>query len=46
VLREAMDVDSLDTCGVYFDCSPDAGDSWKAIVHGLPPVVSVEVQTV
>ena len=53
VLREAMDVDSLDKCGVYFGttggqvyCSADAGDSWKAIVHDLPPVVSVEVQTV
>jgi len=52
VLREAMDVDSLDTCGVYFGTtggqvyvSADAGDSWKAIVHDLPPVVSVEVQT-
>jgi photosystem II stability/assembly factor-like uncharacterized protein len=52
VLREAMDVDSLDTCGVYFGttggqvyASADAGDSWKAIVHDLPPVVSVEVQT-
>jgi len=53
VLREAMDVDSLDKCGVYFGttggqvyCSPDAGDTWKAIVHDLPPVVSVEVQTI
>jgi photosystem II stability/assembly factor-like uncharacterized protein len=53
VLREAMDVDSLDKCGVYFGttggqvyCSADTGDSWKAIVHDLPPVVSVEVQTV
>jgi hypothetical protein len=25
--------------------SSDGGDSWKAIVHDLPPVVSVEVQT-
>src|SRR5207245_1588997 len=52
VLREAMDVDTLDTCGVYFGttggqvyCSADAGDSWNAIVHDLPAVVSVEVQT-
>ena len=52
VLREAMDVDSLDKCGVYFGTtggqvyvSPNAGDSWTAIVHDLPPVVSVEVQT-
>jgi len=53
VLREAMDVDSLDACGVYFGttggqvyCSADAGDTWKAIVHDLPPVVSVEAQTI
>ncbi|MEY2548930.1 MAG: hypothetical protein QOD64_1512, partial [Verrucomicrobiota bacterium] len=26
-------------------CSPDAGDSWKAIVRDLPAVLSVEVQT-
>ena len=52
VLRDAMAVDSLDSCGVYFGtsggqvyASADAGDSWKAIVHDLPPVVSVEVQT-
>jgi hypothetical protein len=52
VLRDAMAVDSLDSCGIYFGttggqvyCSPDAGDSWHAIVHDLPPVISVEVQT-
>lgn len=52
VLREAMDVDSLDSCGVYFGttggqvyCSADAGESWNAIVHDLPAVLSVEVQT-
>lgn len=52
VLRDAMAVDSLDQCGVYFGttggqvyCSADAGDSWNAIVHDLPAVVSVEVQT-
>jgi photosystem II stability/assembly factor-like uncharacterized protein len=52
VLRDAMAVDSLDSCGVYFGttggqvyCSSDAGDSWSAIVHDLPAVVSVEVQT-
>ena len=51
VLRDAMAVDSLDSCGVYFGtsggqvyASADAGDSWTAIVHDLPPVVSVEVQ--
>ena len=51
VLRDAMAVDSLDSCGIYFGtsggqvyASADAGDSWKAIVRDLPPVVSVEVQ--
>jgi photosystem II stability/assembly factor-like uncharacterized protein len=52
VLRDAMAVDSLDTCGVYFGttggqvyASTDAGDSWQAIVRDLPAVLSVEVQT-
>ena len=52
VLRDAMSVDSLDSCGVYFGttggqvyASTDSGDNWKAIVHDLPPVFSVEVQT-
>jgi photosystem II stability/assembly factor-like uncharacterized protein len=52
VLRDAMAVDSLDPCGVYFGTtggqvyvSADAGDSWTAIVRDLPSVVSVEVQT-
>jgi hypothetical protein len=52
VLRDAMSVDALDPCGVYFGTtggqvyvSPDAGDSWSAIVQNLPAVLSVEVQT-
>ncbi len=52
VLRDAMAVDSLDDCGVYFGttggqvyCSADAGDSWAPIVEHLPAVLSVEVQT-
>ncbi len=52
VLRDAMAVDSLDECGVYFGttggqvyCSPDGGNSWNAIVRDLPAVLSVEVQT-
>jgi len=52
VLRDAMAVDSLDSCGVYFGttggqvyCSPDAGDTWSPIVRDLPAVLSVEVQT-
>lgn len=52
VLRDAMAVDTLDECGVYFGttggqvyCSPDGGDTWMAIVQNLPSVLSVEVQT-
>jgi photosystem II stability/assembly factor-like uncharacterized protein len=52
VLRDAMSVDSLDECGVYFGttggqvyASADAGDSWAPIVRDLPSVLSVEVQT-
>ncbi len=52
VLREAMSVDALDSCGVYFGTtggqvysSADAGDTWTAIVHNLPAVLSVEAQT-
>jgi photosystem II stability/assembly factor-like uncharacterized protein len=52
VFRDAMAVDSLDSCGVYFGTtggqvyvSPDGGDNWSAIVQTLPPVLSVEVQT-
>jgi len=52
VLRDAMAVDSLDSCGIYFGttggqvyASSDAGDSWEAIVRDLPAVRSVEVQT-
>jgi hypothetical protein len=52
VLREAMAVDSLDSCGVYFGttggqvyASADAGDTWAPIVRDLPAVLSVEVQT-
>jgi photosystem II stability/assembly factor-like uncharacterized protein len=52
VLRDAMAVDRLDDCGIYFGttggqvyCSPDGGDTWDAIVRDLPPICSVEVQT-
>jgi hypothetical protein len=52
VLRDAMAVDTLDKCGVYFGtsggqvyASADAGDSWAPIVRDLPAVLSVEVQT-
>ncbi len=52
VLRDAMAVDSLDSCGIYFGTtggqvyvSPDGGDNWTTIVENLPRVFSVEVQT-
>ncbi len=52
VLRESMAVDRLDPCGVYFGtsggqvyASADDGDTWNAVVRDLPPVLSVEVQT-
>jgi photosystem II stability/assembly factor-like uncharacterized protein len=52
VLRDAMAVDALDACGVYFGTtggqvyvSPDGGDTWSTIVRDLPSVLSVEVQT-
>jgi hypothetical protein len=52
VLRDAMAVDRLDSCGIYFGTtggqvyvSPDSGESWSAIVRHLPAVLSVEVQT-
>jgi photosystem II stability/assembly factor-like uncharacterized protein len=52
VLRGAMAVDALESCGVYFGTtggqvygSADSGDTWEAIVHDLPPVLSVEAQT-
>jgi len=52
VLRDAMSVDSLDSCGIYFGttggqvyASADAGDNWTPILHDLPGVLSVEAQT-
>ncbi|HXH66542.1 MAG TPA: hypothetical protein VNI81_05035 [Candidatus Limnocylindrales bacterium] len=52
ILRDAMAVDSLDSCGIYFGTSggqvyvsPNAGDSWSPIVRDFPGVLSVEVQT-
>ena len=51
VLRDAMAVDSLDDCGIYFGttggqvyASADAGDRWLPVVRDLPAVLSVEVQ--
>ena len=52
ILRDAMAVDQLDPCGIYFGTtggqvygSADGGDNWAPIVRDLPAVLSVEVQT-
>jgi len=52
VLRDALAVDALESCGVYVGTtsgqlfgSSDAGDSWAPIVTGLPRILSVEAQT-
>jgi hypothetical protein len=52
VLRDAMCVDQLDPCGIYFGttggqvyCSASGGDTWQPVVEHLPGVLSVEVQT-
>jgi photosystem II stability/assembly factor-like uncharacterized protein len=52
VLRDALAVDALDPCGIYFGttggqvyASSDAGDHWQPIVRDLPAVLSIEVQT-
>ncbi len=52
ILREAMCVDTLDDCGIYFGTtsgqvyvSPDGGDHWSTIGEHFPAVLSVEVQT-
>ena len=44
VYRDAMSVDSLEPCGVYFGttggqvyASADGGESWDAPVRDLPP---------
>jgi hypothetical protein len=51
VLRDAMSVDTLDPCGVYFGttggqvyASRDGGDNWAPVVRDLPAVLSVEAQ--
>ncbi|MCC6906826.1 MAG: exo-alpha-sialidase [Phycisphaerales bacterium] len=53
VLRDAMCVDQMNPCGVYFGttggqvyASPDGGDTWIEIAGNLPAVLSVEVQTI
>lgn len=53
ILRDAMSVDTLDPCGVYFGstggslfASSDDGDSWTAVAEHLPRILSVEAQVV
>jgi photosystem II stability/assembly factor-like uncharacterized protein len=53
VLRDAMAVDTVEPCGIYFGttggqvyASSDSGDSWEPIVRDLPAVLSVETQTI
>ena len=53
ILRDAMAVDTVDPCGIYFGttggqvyASNDSGDSWEPIVRDLPAVLSVEAQTI
>jgi photosystem II stability/assembly factor-like uncharacterized protein len=53
ILRDAMAVDTLDDCGIYFGTtggqvygSPDGGDTWQPIVRDLPAVLSVEAQVI
>jgi photosystem II stability/assembly factor-like uncharacterized protein len=52
VLRDAMAVDTLEQCGLYFGTtggqvygSADEGESWEPIVRDLPSVLSVHAQT-
>ena len=49
VLREAMDIDAGEPCGVYFGtsggqlfASPDAGDSWEELASYLPRILNVK----
>jgi photosystem II stability/assembly factor-like uncharacterized protein len=53
VMRDAMAVDTLDSCGIYFGttggqvyASADGGDTWRTIAEHLPRVHSVEAQTI
>ncbi len=48
ILREAIDADALDPCGIYFGTSSghlfasrDGGDSWEIIAGFLPRILSV-----
>lgn len=53
ILREAMDSDGLDPCGVYFGTSSghlfasrDSGDSWEMVAGFLPRILSVSAAVV
>jgi photosystem II stability/assembly factor-like uncharacterized protein len=53
ILREGMDADTLQPCGVYFGTSSghlfasrDAGESWRPIAAYLPRILSVTAAVV
>jgi photosystem II stability/assembly factor-like uncharacterized protein len=53
ILREAIDTDALDPCGVYFGTSSghlfasrNGGDSWEIIAGFLPRILSVTATVV
>ena len=53
ILREAIDTDDLDPCGVYFGTSSghlfasrDRGESWQIVAGFLPRILSVEATVV
>jgi len=53
VLRDAMAVDALGPTGVYFGtrsgklfASADEGESWTAVIDGLPPIVAVKTAAI
>jgi len=53
ILREAIDTDGLDPCGVYFGTSSghlfasrDGGDSWEVIAGFLPRILCVQAALV
>ncbi len=53
VLRDAMSVDELDPCGIYFGTtggtlyvSSTEGDAWEVINANFPAILSVEAQVI
>jgi len=52
ILRDALDNDELQPCGVYFRtsgghvfCSADRGESWHLIAGFLPRILSIRAAT-